>query len=373
MRKVQGTEIRGTTYHFNFSHKAAPKGRCRGSIGTSDPDIAKTRVAEKTLELDNKLDGNLCTATWEYAVALYVDFKDQNRSIEDAKQRLAWITSIIRKHYPEGDKVLLTKLDSDFITELTRASKKVWVVTRKDTRSAGSTNLYLSTLRATLNLAVKKTSNYHITDIPEIEDIDVVDRPERFLTREEAALVLNELRGSVVRHIYDMVRFSLATGLRQHNVTHLPWRDVDLSRRQVTIRKHTAKGKKAFNIPLSKKAVAVLIERRGLHDEFVFANLSGKVVTQIASTNGPFKKALRKNGLDWCRWHDLRHAWASWHLDDVGGCTPLHVLQQLGAWSNIKVVIETYGHLAQSTVANFADNADMDGDWEEKPRLVAIK
>lgn len=42
------------------------------------------------------------------------------------------------------------------------------------------------------------------------------------------------------------------------------------------------------------------------------------------------------------RWHDLRHTWASWHVQNG---TPLHELQQLGGWSNYETVLR-YAHLS---------------------------
>src|SRR4051812_21484154 len=55
-----------------------------------------------------------------------------------------------------------------------------------------------------------------------------------------------------------MAEFSLATGLRQSNVTHLEWSQVDLGRRLAWIHADQAKGKRDLAVPLSDPAIAVL-------------------------------------------------------------------------------------------------------------------
>ena len=49
-------------------------------------------------------------------------------------------------------------------------------------------------------------------------------------------------------------------------------------------------------------------------------------------------------------WHDIRHTWASWH---VQGGTPLQVLKERGGWEVIDMV-QRYAHLAPSHVAAHA-------------------
>ncbi|WP_442919724.1 tyrosine-type recombinase/integrase [Methylobacter sp.] len=56
--------------------------------------------------------------------------------------------------------------------------------------------------------------------------------------------------------------------------------------------------------------------------------------------------------MDDFRWHDLRHTWASWHIQ-VG--VPLNVLQELGGWADYKMVL-LYAHLASEHLAQHAAN-----------------
>ncbi|OXI49339.1 integrase [Burkholderia aenigmatica] len=51
-------------------------------------------------------------------------------------------------------------------------------------------------------------------------------------------------------------------------------------------------------------------------------------------------------------WHDLRHTWASVHMQRG---TPLMVLKELGGWETVAMV-QKYAHLAPSHLAQHAGN-----------------
>ena len=65
-----------------------------------------------------------------------------------------------------------------------------------------------------------------------------------------------------------------------------------------------------------------------------------------------WKWALRTCGIRDFRWHDLRHTWASWHVQSG---TPLQVLQELGGWSCYEMVLR-YAHLSADHLADYAEN-----------------
>ncbi len=88
----------------------------------------------------------------------------------------------------------------------------------------------------------------------------------RWLKREEADRLLSILPP----HQAALVRFSLATGLREKNVTRLEWSLVDLTRRVAWIHPDQAKAKKPIGVPLNNEAVGVLKQEVGKHDKRVF-------------------------------------------------------------------------------------------------------
>ena len=68
-----------------------------------------------------------------------------------------------------------------------------------------------------------------------------------------------------------------------------------------------------------------------------------------------YQRAVTRAGLDGVNWHTLRHTWASWHV--MHG-TPLEVLQKLGGWNSLQMVLR-YAHLAPEYLATWAGNSDM--------------
>lgn len=166
----------------------------------------------------------------------------------------------------------------------------------------------------------------------------------RWLTREEAALLLSYLPS----HLSDMAAFALATGLRSANVTGLKWQDVNLEQCHAFVHHDEAKAKKAIPVPLNKDAIAVLTRQAGKHPEFVFT-FRGQRVTQCNTK--AWRKALLKAGITNFKWHDLRHTWASWHVQSG---TTLQELQQLGGWASYDMVLR-YAHLSSNHLKNAAE------------------
>lgn len=74
---------------------------------------------------------------------------------------------------------------------------------------------------------------------------------------------------------------------------------------------------------------------------------------------GAWKRALARAGIEDFRWHDLRHTWASWHVQTG---TPLNVRQELGGWERASMV-RRYAHLAADHLAEYAEKL-------ARPRMV---
>lgn len=266
--------------------------------------------------------GERAVGTWEQACKRWL--KDtQKRTVEKDRIIIAWFDGHL-KGQP------LTNVTTEVIEEL-RGLKA-------DETSKSTADRYMALLRAILKRELKEAA-------PKVPMYRPKRKEPRWLTRAQADKLLKKLEPNP--HLADLVRFTLATGQRMRNVTHLTWDRVDLKRRHMWIPGSSAKGKEAIAVPLNDDAVEVLKRWQGKHESRVFV-FRGQPVDD--ANGAAFKKAVKAAGLAPLRWHDLRHTWASWHVQQG---TPLHALQELGAWSSYEMVL-TYAHLSSSHLARYA-------------------
>lgn len=180
----------------------------------------------------------------------------------------------------------------------------------------------------------------------------------RWLTHQEWA----RLEAQLPDHLLAPARFAIATGIRRANVLGLQWCDVDLARKVMWIHPDEAKAGKAIGIPLSAPAIDILRSQIGQHATHVFTyefRAHGKTERRPMREIGEaYPKAVKRAGLTGVNWHTLRHTWASWHV--MNG-TPLEVLQKLGGWNSLQMVLR-YAHLAPEYLATWVGNSDISSD-----------
>jgi len=203
--------------------------------------------------------------------------------------------------------------------------------------SPGNANRHMAWLRAMLRMAEFEWK--WIETAPKLRSYKEPKRRVRWLTPDE----VKRLVAALPESHRDPAWFALLTGLRQANVYGLEWSQVDLGKGLAWIHADQAKARKAIAVPLCEEAVKLLGRQAKLQPvaKFVFS-------VRNRPTDRVWKRALEKASIKDFRWHDLRHTWASWHVQNG---TPLHDLQELGGWDSVEMVRRyahlTPGHLAQ--------------------------
>lgn len=276
--------------------------------------------------------------TWNNAADRWLDGR-KNKKAAHLKQE---------KHYVE----VLTETVADGVKldglPLRKITKGVVASLRDEllkTRSVATVNRYLTVLRAILNMARDEWE--WVDTVPKIKRMEEPKRV-RFIEKEEVRRLLKELPA----HLKDKVVFALSTGLRDANVRELRWDEVDLPNKTVTIDGSKMKAGKTLSIPLNDTAYEVLRKRslaKNKDDTWVFA-YGGRPVYR--SGTRAFRKALQRAGIEDFRWHDLRHTWASWHIQKG---THTAAVRELGGWSDDRMV-QRYAHLNTKHLRKVADN-----------------
>ncbi len=216
---------------------------------------------------------------------------------------------------------------------------------RKAIPRVETVNRFLTSFRALLNRACHEWE--WIDRVPKIRSLKGSKSRIRWITREDA----NKLIAALPEHLAEMAEFSLQTGLRRANVTHLEWNQIDLKRKTAWVTGDKTKNKKALAIPLTDIALQLLEKWRDVHPRWVFT-FRNEPVHQTSTK--AWRSILSVVGITDFRWHDLRHTWASWHVQNG---TPLHVLQELGGWSSLKMV-QRYAHLSWEHLREWVQRMD---------------
>ena len=308
---------RGKIYWVRFT---APNGqRIRRSAGTGSKQEAQEfhdRLRTDFWRL-HKL-GDKPRRTWQDAAVQWLKDRDQKADLKRDVEKLRWLDQYFGGMY---------------LDEISRPLIHQVAQTKKLATSPSTANRYLALIRAMLRAARDEWE--WIDKIPAVRLYKEPKKRVRWITPNEAHKLLEQLP----EHLADMAAFTLATGLRQRNVSYLRWEQVDLERNIAWIHADQSKSRKAIAVPLIAEAQTVLLRRVGRHSVYVFTYQDKPV--ERTSTRA-WQKALKRAGIEKFRWHDLRHTWASWHVQRG---TSTQELMELGGWSSFEMVLR-YAHLA---------------------------
>ena len=159
----------------------------------------------------------------------------------------------------------------------------------------------------------------------------------RYLTTEEAG----KLHMAAAHHLKPILVAALCTGGRLGELLALRWRDVDLEAGLVTFRKETTKSRKERWVPVSQDLAECLRSlRRGIPEDRIFS-FRGEGLKSVRTA---FARARKKAGLQDVHFHDLRHTFASWYMQNGGD---LYRLQKYLGHASIAMT-QRYAHTSES-------------------------
>lgn len=323
---------RNSVWWVSISHNGQ---RIQRSTGTENKVAAQEYHDKLKAELWSlaKLN-NKPVYSWRDAVLRWLRESGHKRSIEDDKSHLRWLDKFLSGYQ-------LHEITRDVLEDVAEKKAATGV-------SPTTVNRMMEVVRAILRKAHAEWE--WLDKVPVIRMRAEPKKRIRWLTPTQANRLIDELP----KHLKDVVGFSLATGLRKANVTGLKWQDIDLDRGHAWVHPDEAKANKAIPVPLNQTAMDILKRCKGAHPTYVFTYCGNPI--QQCNTKA-WKKALNRAGIKDFRWHDLRHTWASWHVQNG---TSLQELQQLGGWSTFDMVLR-YAHLSSEHLKSAANRVNLLG------------
>jgi integrase len=302
-------------------------GRVLESTGTEERKDAQQYADKRQHEIWSQVKlGHKPKYGWIEAVSKWCDEKAHKKTLRDDIRKFRWL-----HQYFAGK--ALEDISRSYIMSI--ASIKV------NEASKATANRYLALIRAVLRKAALEWE--WLDKAPKVTLYPEPKRRVRWLEPSEVEALL----GALPEHQADLMRFAVSTGVRQGNVLGLQWSQVDMVRQVAWIHADQAKSGKAIGIPLNRIAMAALTKQIGKHDTHVFT-YRGQPLKQ-ANTRA-WQRALKRVGIENFRWHDLRHTWASWLVQNG---VSLAELQELGGWESTEMV-RRYAHLSPSNLSKAA-------------------
>ncbi|MDA1258030.1 MAG: site-specific integrase [Chloroflexi bacterium] len=265
---------------------------------------------------------------------------------------------IVRRH-------LVPVLGASRLAKLRPAAVQAYMNAKLETGlSARSVQYHHAVLRRALNQAVRW--GIVTRNVASLVSPPRVIRPEvRPLTPEQARSFLDAAAGDPMEHLYAL---ALALGLRQGEALGLVWDDIDLDAGTLSVRRtlqryggayhldepKTVRSRRTIGMPVQLVTVLRDRRRRQLEDrvkagpiwngddwDLVFTNEIGEPLYGGTVTRR-FQALLKSSGLPRQKFHDLRHATASFMLAQM---VPMRVVMEVLGHSQIHVTMDTYAHV----------------------------
>ena len=325
--------------------------KCLQSIGNARTmpvqdarNLAHVAIQEiKQKNAVTKLSANLTGDTLNaFLVEKYLPF------VQSYKRSWKSDVSMINTHIsPNLGQLVMCKVTAFDITNFIETMKH-------KNLAPGTINRALVLLRYAYKLAQRwQEPGVNLNAWISIKQLKVDNRIERYLTPEQSAHLLHNVKDSLNPQLVFIVAFLIYTGARKREVLEVKWSDINFDQSSWKISKN--KSNKVRHVPLSEGALETLYAIRekstcqhwGVRvnqDDFIFANPStGKPFSSFFYS---WDKARTKAGMPDLRVHDLRHSFASF-LVNAG--RSIYEVKELLGHADIKTT-SRYAHLSQESL-----------------------
>lgn len=212
---------------------------------------------------------------------------------------------------------------------------------RKEGKAAWTIHGVLTVLSGMMKLAVRKgwLSHNPVHRLEKSERPTGFTKPMRVLSSEEIGVLL----ANSTDHFRPLLMTALFSGLRISELLNLRWKDIDFRGKVIQVRGEVKTHNSLRDVVIPDFLVKELAGLSLLREtEFVFTTLKGKRMDRRQASRGALERTLLRAKVDHCRFHDLRHTFAS--ILVANGEDIVYVANQLGHASPA-ITLRIYAHL----------------------------
>lgn len=276
---------------------------------------------------------------WADAGKRWLEEKRDKASLVDDIGHLLWLG-------PHLDHKYLKDISKELIEDI--AKKKEAVIKKNgDPIKPATVNRMLALVKSILNKCAKEWG--WLNTVPYIRMREENNERVRWITFEQARKLIALLQKKELWHLADMTAFSLLTGLRKSNVLGLEWHRINFEKKFLWVDRSQSKNNNTFSRVLNEEAINILRRWQGKHEQYVFT-YRNKSIGECNTR--AWRAAVKEAGIEDFHWHDLRHTWASWHVQNG---TTLHELYEMGDWESYDMVLR-YAHLCNTQIIKVSEN-----------------
>lgn len=238
------------------------------------------------------------------------------------------------------------------ISKLDVENFKVSLIKRK--LKATTINKYLIVLGSIIERQVENEILFQNV-VKKVKKIKSTKYVGRSLNQNEVSRLLDVCK-EVKPEFYPMLFTVLNTGMRRGEIVALMWKNVDFDKNLINVEYTGYKG--TLHAPKSAKSVRKIYMTNSLRkllleyklksgkNEFVFSNNNGTMLDGQNVYNRLFKPVMKKCGIGHFRFHDLRHTYGSFLVENL---VPIKFVQEQMGHSSSQITLDIYTHVGDKS------------------------
>jgi len=234
--------------------------------------------------------------------------KESREKFDDMAKEYLRYSEVNKKSF-ERDGRSIKKLSTHFegkrLAEITPKMIEDYKIARSHQVKPATVNRELACLKHLFTIAIK----WGKANSNPVKEVKLFREPLgrlRVLSREEE----EKLLAASAPHIKPIIITALTTGMRRGEILNLTWEDVDFGTGFLTV--GDTKNSETRQIPMSERLTRT-IENVKRTSDYIFCKEDGTSYGSIAKA---FRMAVKRSGIRYCRFHDLRHTFKKEFIDD---------------------------------------------------------